>query len=59
MIPGQNIFQVSGEGYSTIGEIKHVGGTNLDLDHCCCRWSFAPMQSSTGKASSVIPTEGA
>jgi Ca2+-transporting ATPase len=31
-IPGQNRFTVSGEGYSTAGEIKHVGGSRFDLD---------------------------
>jgi Ca2+-transporting ATPase len=31
VIPGQNRFTVSGEGYSTIGEVKHVGGAHLDL----------------------------
>jgi P-type Ca2+ transporter type 2C len=31
-IPGQNRFTVSGEGYSTEGEIKHVGGSHFDLD---------------------------
>jgi P-type Ca2+ transporter type 2C len=31
-IPGQNRFSVSGEGYSTAGEIKHVGGSHIDLD---------------------------
>src|SRR5215213_9807430 len=31
-IPGQNRFSVSGEGYSTDGEIKHVGGSHIDLD---------------------------
>ena len=31
-IPGQNRFTVSGEGYSTRGEIKHVGGSRIDLD---------------------------
>jgi P-type Ca2+ transporter type 2C len=31
-IPGQNRFTVSGEGYSTEGEIKHVGGSHIDLD---------------------------
>ena len=29
VIPGQNRFTVSGEGYSTEGEIKHVGGAAL------------------------------
>ena len=31
-IPGKHRFTVSGEGYSTDGEIKHVGGLNIDLD---------------------------
>jgi P-type Ca2+ transporter type 2C len=31
-IPGHNRFTVSGEGYSTEGEIKHVGGSRIDLD---------------------------
>jgi len=32
VIPGQNRFTVSGEGYSTAGEISHVGGQHYDLD---------------------------
>jgi Ca2+-transporting ATPase len=32
VIPGQNRFTVSGEGYSRTGEIKHVGGSRIDLD---------------------------
>jgi P-type Ca2+ transporter type 2C len=31
-IPGQHRFTVTGEGYSTQGEIRHVGGLNIDLD---------------------------
>ena len=31
-IPGQNLFTVTGEGYGTEGEIKHVGGSHFDLD---------------------------
>jgi Ca2+-transporting ATPase len=31
-IPGQHRFTVSGEGYSTDGDIKHVGGSHIDLD---------------------------
>ncbi len=31
-IPGQHRFNVSGEGYRTDGEIKHVGGSRIDLD---------------------------
>ena len=32
IIPGQNRYTVSGEGYSTEGEISHVGGQHQDLD---------------------------
>jgi Ca2+-transporting ATPase len=31
-VPGQHRFTVSGEGYATDGEIRHVGGLNIDLD---------------------------
>jgi P-type Ca2+ transporter type 2C len=31
-IAGRNRFTVSGEGYRTEGEIKHVGGAHIDLD---------------------------
>jgi Ca2+-transporting ATPase len=31
-IPGQNRFNVTGEGYSTAGQIRHAGGAKLDLD---------------------------
>ena len=32
VIPGHNRYTVSGEGYSTVGEISHVGGQRHDLD---------------------------
>ncbi|GAA1793117.1 cation-transporting P-type ATPase [Nocardioides hankookensis] len=32
VIPGQNRYTVTGEGYSTAGEIRHVGGQRHDLD---------------------------
>jgi Ca2+-transporting ATPase len=32
VIPGKNRYTVSGEGYSTVGEISHVGGERYDLD---------------------------
>ncbi|WP_036968652.1 cation-translocating P-type ATPase [Promicromonospora kroppenstedtii] len=31
-IPGHPVFAVTGEGYGTAGEIKHVGGAGTDLD---------------------------
>jgi len=32
VIPGRNRFTVTGEGYATEGDIKHVGGENFNLD---------------------------
>ncbi|GIJ47907.1 ATPase [Virgisporangium aliadipatigenens] len=31
-LPGQNRYTVTGEGYGTDGEIRHVGGERIDLD---------------------------
>ena len=31
VIPGQNRYSISGEGYSIVGEVKHSGGANIDL----------------------------
>jgi len=31
-IPGQNRYKVTGEGYSTQGELLHAGGAKIDLD---------------------------
>jgi Ca2+-transporting ATPase len=32
VIPGRNRYTITGEGYSTAGEITHVGGERYDLD---------------------------
>lgn len=32
VIPGRNRYTISGEGYSTVGDISHVGGDRFDLD---------------------------
>lgn len=32
VIPGHNRYTVTGEGYSTVGDISHVGGEHYDLD---------------------------
>lgn len=32
VVPGHGRFTVTGEGYSTAGEIRHVGGQRIDLD---------------------------
>ena len=50
VIPGQNRFTVSGEGYSTVGEISHVGGQRTTSTPTCCRWCCAPTPCSTGRA---------
>jgi Ca2+-transporting ATPase len=31
-VPGQNRYKVTGEGYSTQGQLLHAGGAKLDLD---------------------------
>jgi len=31
LIPGQNHYTISGEGYSTVGDFTHAGGQTLDL----------------------------
>ena len=51
VIPGQNRFTVSGEGYSTAGEISHVGGAGTTTSTpTCCRWCCARTPCSTGRA---------
>lgn len=59
VIPGQNVFQVSGEGYSTIGEIKHVGGANIDLDQCLLPMVLCADAVLDGDRLIGDPTEGA
>jgi P-type Ca2+ transporter type 2C len=59
VIPGQNVFQVSGEGYSTIGEIKHVGGADIDLDHCLLPMILCADAVLDGESLIGDPTEGA
>ncbi len=51
VIPGQNRYTVSGEGYSTVGEIKPrrrpAPSTSTPT---CCRWCCAPTPCSTARA---------
>ena len=58
-IPGQNVFQVSGEGYSTVGEIKHVGGANFDLDPYLLPMVLCADAVLDGESLIGDPTEGA
>ncbi|HEU4527557.1 MAG TPA: HAD-IC family P-type ATPase, partial [Actinomycetota bacterium] len=58
-IPGQNRFTVTGEGYSTRGEIKHVGGSRFDLDPYLLPMALCADAVLDGEDLIGDPTEGA
>jgi Ca2+-transporting ATPase len=58
-IPGKNRFTVSGEGYSTQGEIKHVGGERYDLDPYLLPMVLCADAVLDGERLIGDPTEGA
>ena len=58
-IPGQNRFTVSGEGYSTQGEIRHVGGSRFDLDPYLLPMVLCADAVLDGESLIGDPTEGA
>ena len=60
VIPGQHRFTVTGEGYRTDGEIKHVGGAAVSTStRTCCRWSLCADAVLDGDNLIGDPTEGA
>jgi Ca2+-transporting ATPase len=59
VIPGQNRCTVSGEGYSTAGEISHVGGQHFDLDPYLLPMVLCADAVLDGEALIGDPTEGA
>jgi P-type Ca2+ transporter type 2C len=59
VIPGQNRFTISGEGYSTEGEITHVGGSRFDLDPYLLPMALCADAVLDGEALIGDPTEGA
>lgn len=59
IIPGQNRFTVSGEGYSTQGAISHVGGQRLDLDPYLLPMVLCADAVLDGESLIGDPTEGA
>jgi Ca2+-transporting ATPase len=59
VIPGQNRFTVSGQGYGTDGEISHVGGDNVDLDPCLLPMALCADAVLDGESLIGDPTEGA
>jgi len=59
-IPGPgNRFRVTGEGYSTQGQIQHVGGQKLDLDPFLLPMILCADASLDGESLIGDPTEGA
>jgi Ca2+-transporting ATPase len=58
-IPGQNRFTVSGEGYGIRGEIKHVGGSAMDLDAYLLPMVLCADAVLDGESLIGDPTEGA
>src|SRR6476661_1749394 len=59
VIPGHNRYTVSGEGYSTVGEISHVGGQRYDLDPYLLPMVLCADAVLDGEALIGDPTEGA
>ena len=63
-IPGQNRYKVTGEGYSTQGQLLHAGGAKIDLDAvllpmALCADARLDGDPSTGSGLIGDPTEGA
>src|SRR6478735_5946815 len=59
VIPGENRYTVSGEGYSTAGELKHVGGQQHDLDPYLLPMVLCADAVLDGETLIGDPTEGA
>jgi P-type Ca2+ transporter type 2C len=58
-IPGHHRFTVSGQGYATEGEIKHVGGSRIDLDPYLLPMVLCADAVLDGESLIGDPTEGA
>ncbi len=58
-IPGQNRYKVTGEGYSTKGELLHAGGAKIDLDAVLLPMALCADARLDGEALIGDPTEGA
>ena len=59
VIPGQNRYTITGEGYSTAGEISHVGGQRHDLDPYLLPMVLCADAVLDGESLIGDPTEGA
>jgi len=58
-VPGQNRYKVTGEGYSTKGELLHSGGAKIDLDEVMLPMALCADARLDGEALIGDPTEGA
>jgi Ca2+-transporting ATPase len=58
-VPGQNRYKVTGEGYSTQGQLQHSGGAKIDLDAVLLPMALCADARLDGKALIGDPTEGA
>ena len=58
-VPGQNRYKVTGEGYSTKGDLLHSGGTKIDLDAILLPMALCADARLDGEILIGDPTEGA
>jgi Ca2+-transporting ATPase len=58
-VPGQNRYKVTGEGYSTQGQLLHSGGAKLDLDAILLPMALCADARLDGDELIGDPTEGA
>jgi P-type Ca2+ transporter type 2C len=58
-IPGQNHYKVTGEGYSTQGQLLHDGGKKIDLDEVMLPMALCADARLDGENLIGDPTEGA
>jgi Ca2+-transporting ATPase len=58
-IPGQNRYKVTGEGYSTQGQLLHAGGAKIDLDAVMLPMALCADARLDGESLIGDPTEGA
>jgi P-type Ca2+ transporter type 2C len=58
-IPGRNHYKVTGEGYSTQGQLQHSGGTKIELDEVLLPMALCADARLDGEALIGDPTEGA
>ena len=58
-VPGHNHYKVTGEGYSTQGQLLHDGGTKIDLDEVMLPMALCADARLDGENLIGDPTEGA